>query len=506
MADVKTLRTRIALLYKTYAEWDAIKDSYKPLKGEVCICEVPAATGAVVDEPAVLIKVGDGEQAFKDLPWISALAADVHAWAKKASLEFGDLDANFIEALDAHIGGKVQDTNTKYQFRSFEDSEGIIHYQLQSKELGGEWVDVEGQVIEIPQFDPAALIARIEALESDLASEIARASAAESANATAISAEVARAQAKEAELQSDIDGEVERATAAEAVLAKSIEDLGRPLHFVGIATKQEGETEAEAIEREFPIADQKIGAVAICGAKEFVAAGDPLSWREFGDVSQYASRAELEAEVARALAAEGVLAEAIEEKQDKLTAGKGIIIEDNTITYDEAEIASVEYVDASISDTMSYVIQEDNEEKAARIAGDNLLDAKKVDKELSSADGKAIIFNEVDGGGAKFENADGTESFVGVNNGGKDGIAAQIYADRLVDGKWQGAKLDVTNGGIYYTVGNASAAERDVEANELATKGDIDSKVGTLADIAHTGMAHDLLQEDGEYLILNCNF
>lgn len=107
----------------------------------------------------------------------------------------------------------------------------------------------------------------------------------------------------------------------------------------------------------------------------------------------------------------------------------------------------------------------------------------KVEKELSGSNGTAYIFNESDGGGAKFVNNDGVESFVGVNDGGADGIAAQIYADKLVEGKWEGAKLDVTNGGIYYTVGSDSAADRDVPTNELAVKGDVnavDEKVDAL--------------------------
>ena len=97
----------------------------------------------------------------------------------------------------------------------------------------------------------------------------------------------------------------------------------------------------------------------------------------------------------------------------------------------------------------------------------------KVDRLINGTNGRALIFNETDGGGAKFEHNDGTESYVGVNDGGESGIAAQIYADKLIDGKWQGAKLDIKNTGIYYTVGDKSAAERDVADNELATKKDI---------------------------------
>jgi len=108
----KTLNTKIALLYKSYAEWVVIQSTYIPLKGEVCICEVPASTQAVVNEPCVLFKVGDGAKTFAQLPWTSALAADVYAWAKKENLDFSDLNATFLTALDARIASV--ETNTLY--------------------------------------------------------------------------------------------------------------------------------------------------------------------------------------------------------------------------------------------------------------------------------------------------------------------------------------------------------------------------------------------------------
>ena len=98
-----------------------------------------------------------------------------------------------------------------------------------------------------------------------------------------------------------------------------------------------------------------------------------------------------------------------------------------------------------------------------------------LNETITGTNGKATVFNESDGGGVKFENNNGVESFVGVHDGsGAEGLAAQIYADKKNDeGKWEGAKLDVTNEGIYYTVGSDSFAERAVEANKLATIGNI---------------------------------
>ena len=82
--------TRIQLKYDTWAKWEANKTK-KPLKGEVCLVEVPngASSGMQDVPPSVLMKVGDGVKTFEELPWLSALAADVHSWAKKSEADFG---------------------------------------------------------------------------------------------------------------------------------------------------------------------------------------------------------------------------------------------------------------------------------------------------------------------------------------------------------------------------------------------------------------------------------
>lgn len=79
-----TLNTRIALKYDTLANWNASEFILK--KGEVAICSL--ATGETAEQstpPAVLLKVGDGVHKFSELPWASALAADVYGWAKAAT-------------------------------------------------------------------------------------------------------------------------------------------------------------------------------------------------------------------------------------------------------------------------------------------------------------------------------------------------------------------------------------------------------------------------------------
>ena len=108
---IKTINTRIGLKYDSYANWtrpgtwsDGVftPDSgaqttywggFKPLAGEVVFFAIPASAGAVVQEPAILFKVGDGQNFLKDLPWGSAIAADVYDWAKQQSLLGGTQDS-----------------------------------------------------------------------------------------------------------------------------------------------------------------------------------------------------------------------------------------------------------------------------------------------------------------------------------------------------------------------------------------------------------------------------
>lgn len=54
-------------------------------KGEAGVYAIPADT-ATSQEAATMLKIGNGTEAFKDLPWLSALAADVYPWAKEASI------------------------------------------------------------------------------------------------------------------------------------------------------------------------------------------------------------------------------------------------------------------------------------------------------------------------------------------------------------------------------------------------------------------------------------
>lgn len=126
----KEIKTKIALKTLSYAEWDAIKDTYKPLKGEVCVCAIPEGNAAATTAPTVMFKVGDGTNFFGALKWASALAADVYGWAKENALFIHkDGTGNVVSGVewDASLnGGKG---GVKYTTAAVATAEGLEELQ-----------------------------------------------------------------------------------------------------------------------------------------------------------------------------------------------------------------------------------------------------------------------------------------------------------------------------------------------------------------------------------------
>lgn len=97
----KLIKTRLRLKYDTFANWEKVKTTFVPLKGEVCLVEVPNNVDPIHNAPSILFKVGDGTTAFGDLKYGSALAADVYSWAKASGITVSGNDAagSFITGL-----------------------------------------------------------------------------------------------------------------------------------------------------------------------------------------------------------------------------------------------------------------------------------------------------------------------------------------------------------------------------------------------------------------------
>lgn len=164
MPDInKVFQTRIQLKYDTYANWSANNPILKA--GEMAIATVAAGEQSMTNLPNIVLKVGDGTSHYNDLKFVSALAADVHEWAKANTKPV--YKAEEITGLADYIAERSDfDTDTQYQLVAV--SGATYKYQLQSRAFAngawGEWANVDGQVIDFSGADT-----RLKSLESTVA-------------------------------------------------------------------------------------------------------------------------------------------------------------------------------------------------------------------------------------------------------------------------------------------------------------------------------------------------
>lgn len=151
----KVFQTRIQLKYDTYANWTAKNPVL--LAGEMAIATIASGSTQEVNSvkaPQVIIKIGDGVTNYNDLKFVSALAADVHEWAKAEKLDFKK-----IEGLTNFISENERDTEyriVKVPASTDSSVNTTYQYKLQSKgynEGDEAWVDVTGSLIDLSEVD-----------------------------------------------------------------------------------------------------------------------------------------------------------------------------------------------------------------------------------------------------------------------------------------------------------------------------------------------------------------
>ena len=95
----KIINTRFQMKYDTLTNWTANNPTLKA--GEIGVATIATAeSNSGLQPPAVGIKVGDGKTAFNSLNWIQAIAGDVPAWAKESNHATID---NLIETAISNI-------------------------------------------------------------------------------------------------------------------------------------------------------------------------------------------------------------------------------------------------------------------------------------------------------------------------------------------------------------------------------------------------------------------
>lgn len=147
----KVFQTRIQLKYDTYENWIAADPILK--KGEMAIATIPEGntTSKLQNLPNVVLKIGDGASKYSILPFVSGLAADVYKWAKADTKP--SYAASEITGLQAAIEQYSDyDTNTQYRIVQAVNEKKVAipgKYQLQSKELDGDWQNVTDSLIDV---------------------------------------------------------------------------------------------------------------------------------------------------------------------------------------------------------------------------------------------------------------------------------------------------------------------------------------------------------------------
>ena len=341
----KILQTRIQLKYDTFENWQA--STFKLKAGEVAICTVPENNedGVSITLPAVLMKVGDGQHTFAELPWLQAKAADVYAWAKAAKKP--EYTATEIKNLEQYIGEKIQDTDTQYTLIKGADdytwqlksrAKGETEYgtlvatltipdktaEINSlKELVGETavatqitnaignLDVdevtagEGQIIGSIKEVDGKITATTRALVAKDIPTI------EQAQVNGLGTALAAKQDTVVWQSANYDAETNKAI-TKSDLDAAVAGLSGAVHFVGV--------------KEALPATGANGDICIVGNKEYVYSTSDKKWHELGDETIYAVKGEIvdahiKADAAIAQSKIAGLTDALDAKLDATTAG-----------------------------------------------------------------------------------------------------------------------------------------------------------------------------------------
>lgn len=265
MPDInKVFQTRIQLKYDTYKNWSTNNPVLKA--GEMAIATVDSGVQSMTNMPNIVLKVGDGTSHYNDLKFVSALAADVHGWAKAETKPV--YDASEITGLQKFITDNSDfDTDTQYQLVAI--SGATYKYQLQSRAFAngawGEWANVDGQVIDFSGADT-----RLKSLESTVAGLTGDGGGIQGAINTAIQGlnstqrQAAGADGLALEVVQEngtiksISGSIAAGTYDAAGAAKAVKDELNPLITAAKAQADKGVTDAAAAKKAADDASAKV--------------------------------------------------------------------------------------------------------------------------------------------------------------------------------------------------------------------------------------------------------
>jgi hypothetical protein len=305
--NAKTLNVRIRNKYDSYEKWAA--SSLVLEAGEIAIAHTTVdvkVDNGTAKHPALLMKVGDGEKTFANLPWLSARAADVLSVCKnegelKTFINGVIADAGIAssDAMEA-LAGRVTDTEDAIEvLNGAVDVEGSVAKAIAdaiaalniadtyaAKVHGHEIDDVDGLTDAIADAKKAGTDANAALEAYKTTNDAAVAKALTDANAytdgkdTAMDTRVKALEDKfgdgegnvESQIAAAVDAEKERAEGAEAGLQDAIDAINNADTGILKQAKDYTDGKDEAI-----AAAQKAGDDAMAEAQKKVAsvtAGD----------------------------------------------------------------------------------------------------------------------------------------------------------------------------------------------------------------------------------------
>lgn len=561
----KILNTRIQLKYDTYANWT---DANPVLKaGEIALATIQINNAEVQSAPTVLIKVGDGTHNYNDLPWASAKAADVYAWAKTATKP--TYAATEITGLEEFIAGEIQDTNTTYRLVQGSATNKI---KLQKHELT-DGVDVWADVGTELTITDAALTGRVTQAETDI--DALEALVGDTPVATQISTAVSTAKSELIGASSDetsantIYGAKNYADSLNTAMDTRVDALEAAVGTGGsvdskIQTAIQALDKADtAVEGQFvtqvseadgiisvtrkALAASDIPALAISKITdlqtELDSKQDNLVFNSAYDAST--NKAATMADVTSAVAGlsgamhfEGVL-EALPDDNAGYESGDVILVGNKEYVFDGTEWH--ELGDETIYAVKGSIVNADIAANAAidqsKIAGltaalaakANTADLGTMASETATdyvkkaeAPGYDDILTKTEAAGTyatqatvnnKVDKEDGkglsTNDYTTTEKSKLAGIAAGAQVNVIESVKVNGVALPISEKAVDVTVPTGALASKNQVAKsdlDSALSAELDGKANSddLATIATTGNVNDLIQTGGDVLVLNC--
>lgn len=431
MANEKLLNTRIQLKYDTLANWEA--SSFKLKAGEIAIATLgnvkDGSSAGDVNQHPVLFKVGTGNHTFSELPYASALAADVYAWAKKSESEFVN---SFLSLADTQ-GNTIQ---AKLNAIFATDAELTAAINSLRTELTGN----DGL---------AGLASRVKALEDDRVTEQELTDAVSGAETrvaatyeTIVNADLVRGRVKALEDhkddykayadQAEADAIASAKTETEnqvKALSDSIKDHDSVDSFADVMTEMakyqlsgDYATKAEAQ----GYANAKDSAIAEAKKAGNDAQADLNSYKTTNDaaVASKASQADLEAEIARAQAAEKANSDAIALLVDSTEDGTKLNSIKELATWIEEHGGDAAEMTEAIQANTQAITNEANRAQGeeARIEGLVTAEASRADAEeqrlAGLIAGNTAAINALNAEDGKVANADHADSASSLDEAG----------------------------------------------------------------------------------------